>query len=298
MSGRSMSIDDGSDPSVRTSTCRTYRSSERPSSRPGGLRREPRRSARELLRREKRETGCWYARSRRGARGERRAARRGRDRETDARNLRRRDLRSLLRGHRARPPDQIVRDRREQNVTVTLPSRRSLPRRSRRSRAPGSAEGAPPEQAELAALIQERVRSRMDQARARLEAAQAALEAGQARRTTISRTRAPVLRRGQRTSPGRSPTSKRCQSARPGAPQGRRAPPPACAGLHPARYPGNLRKMADDSRGARVIRELGLGRTPPDLGGTCCTWSRRRCRCASGDPSHAADTPTARRWPR
>ncbi len=24
--------------------------------------------------------------------------------------------------------------------------------------------------------------------------------------------------------------------------------------------------MADDSRGARVIRELGLGRTPPDFG--------------------------------
>jgi len=89
------------------------------------------------------------------------------------------DLRSALRGHRGKAfPITIVRDRREQNVTVTLPkpeeppdgeqeeSRdRDLPR-ERRQR-----------QADRDVLIQERVRSQMDQARARLEAAQAALEA-------------------------------------------------------------------------------------------------------------------------
>ncbi|HYS03840.1 MAG TPA: PDZ domain-containing protein [Candidatus Dormibacteraeota bacterium] len=89
------------------------------------------------------------------------------------------DLRSLLRGHRGKAfPISIVRDRREQNVTVTLPKPEEPPEEEQeesRSRDPQRERHQ--KQADLAALIQERVRSRMDQARARLEAAQAELEA-------------------------------------------------------------------------------------------------------------------------
>src|SRR5207247_10557903 len=89
------------------------------------------------------------------------------------------DLRSLLRGHRRKAfPISIVRDRREQNVTVTLPKPEEPPEEEQEeSRSRDLQRERHQKQADLAALIQERVRSRMDQARARLEAAQAALEA-------------------------------------------------------------------------------------------------------------------------
>ena len=89
------------------------------------------------------------------------------------------DLRSALRGHRGKAfPLAIVRDRREQNVTVTLPRPEEPPdEEQEESRDRDRQKDRRQRQADLDVLIQERVRSRMDQARARLEAAQAALEA-------------------------------------------------------------------------------------------------------------------------
>ena len=89
------------------------------------------------------------------------------------------DLRSALRGHRGKAfPITIVRDRREQNVTVTLPRSEEPPdEEQEESRDRDRLKDRRQRQADDDVLIQERVRSRMDQARARLEAAQAALEA-------------------------------------------------------------------------------------------------------------------------
>jgi len=89
------------------------------------------------------------------------------------------DLRSALRGHRGRAfPITIVRDRREQNVTVTLPGPEEPPEEEQEeSRYKDLLKERRQRQADRAILIQDQVRSRMDQARAGLEAAQAALEA-------------------------------------------------------------------------------------------------------------------------
>jgi serine protease Do len=88
------------------------------------------------------------------------------------------DLRSALRGHHGKAfPISIVRDRREQNVTVTLPKPEEPPGEGQEeSRYRDLLKERHQRQADRDTLIQERVRSRMDEARARLEAAQAALE--------------------------------------------------------------------------------------------------------------------------
>ncbi len=89
------------------------------------------------------------------------------------------DLRSALRGHRGKAfPITIVRDRREQNVTVTLPKPEEPPdEEQEESRDRDLPRERRQRQADRDVLIQERVRSQMDRARAGLEAAQAALEA-------------------------------------------------------------------------------------------------------------------------
>jgi serine protease Do len=87
------------------------------------------------------------------------------------------DLRSALRGHHGKAfPITIVRDRREQNVTVTLP-RPEEPPDEEQEESRGLPKDRRQRQADRDVLIQERIRSRMDEARARLEAARAALEA-------------------------------------------------------------------------------------------------------------------------
>jgi serine protease Do len=90
------------------------------------------------------------------------------------------DLRSALRGHRGKAfPISIVRERREQNVTVTLPKPDEPPEEEEDedSLYRGLLKERHEGRADRAALIQDIVRSRMDEARGRLEAAQAEIEA-------------------------------------------------------------------------------------------------------------------------
>jgi serine protease Do len=89
------------------------------------------------------------------------------------------DLRSGLRDHRGKTfPLTIVRDRRGQSVTVTLPkAEEPSEEEQEESRTRDLIQKRHPRLAERDLLIQERVRRRMDQARARLEAAQALMEA-------------------------------------------------------------------------------------------------------------------------
>jgi len=90
------------------------------------------------------------------------------------------DLRSALRDHRGRTfPLSIVRERREQSVTVTLPRPDETPDKDQEesnSKDPIRKDRHRKEM-DRAALIQERVQRKMEAAQAKLEAAQARIEA-------------------------------------------------------------------------------------------------------------------------
>jgi len=89
------------------------------------------------------------------------------------------DLRSALRDHRGKSfPLGIVRDRREQSVTVTLPRPEEPPDEDQEeSNDRHMQKDRHHRQMDRDALIQERVQRSMEAARARLEAAQARIEA-------------------------------------------------------------------------------------------------------------------------
>jgi serine protease Do len=90
------------------------------------------------------------------------------------------DLRSALRDHRGKSfPLSIVRDRREQGVTVTLPRPEEPPEEEQdESRYKDRLKDRRQREMDRAALIQERVQRKMEDAQARLEAAQERIEAG------------------------------------------------------------------------------------------------------------------------
>jgi len=191
----------------------------------------------------------------------------GRDRESGRREkLRRRHLRSLLRGHRGKPSRSAscatAVSRRHRNAA---PSRRSLPRRRQeesRSRGP---QGSAPE-AGRPRRPHPGARPPQDgSGQGRLEAAQAALEAVRPRRTTISRTRLPSSGGGSGLRRAVPPPQSACQSARP-APAGAPAPP---RGLrrpcHPARSPVTFENGRRLTRRARHPR-AGPGTYATDLG--------------------------------